>query len=149
MVQIRKAVLDDADGICRVCSAGWRNTYKQIYPEDYIERVIGEYYNPERVRREIMHPDWWDGWLVADKDGIVVGAGGGGMTGPTTGEVFVLYLDPNYRYQGIGTMLLNAITEQQKQQGAREQWVSVGKINQKGIPFYEARGFVCKGERPS
>ncbi|MGG3690400.1 hypothetical protein [Caldifermentibacillus hisashii] len=30
-----------------------------------------------------------------------------------------------------------------------EQWVSVAKGNMKGIPFYEARGFVFQHERAS
>ncbi|MEN1936613.1 GNAT family N-acetyltransferase [Paenibacillus sp. 102] len=54
----------------------------------------------------------------------------------------MLYLNPSRRGEGIGTMLLHAITERQIEQGAIEQWVSVMKGNQKGIPFYEARGFV-------
>ena len=57
------------------------------------------------------------------------------------GEVFVLYLNPSRRNEGIGTMILDAITKQQKEEyNATEQWVSVAKGNQKGIPFYEAKG---------
>ena len=33
--------------------------------------------------------------------------------------------------------------------GAREQWVSVEPENAKGLPFYEARGFEARGERPA
>jgi ribosomal protein S18 acetylase RimI-like enzyme len=62
------------------------------------------------------------------------------MINDTAGEVFVLYLGPNRRNEGIGTMLLEAITKQQKEEyNASEQWVSVQKGNEKGIPFYEAR----------
>ncbi len=45
--------------------------------------------------------------------------------------------------------MLEAMTAQQIAGGAREQWVSVGKGNRKGIPFYEARGFILMGERPT
>jgi ribosomal protein S18 acetylase RimI-like enzyme len=147
MIQVRTAIPEDAKGIIRVCSDGWRETYVGIYPQDYIERVIREYYNFDRVRGEISDPKGWDGWLVAIDSDIIVGAGGGGMVSEKEGEVFVLYLDPKRRGEGIGTLLLNAITEQQKKHGATEQWVSVGKENQKGIPFYLARGFIEKGER--
>jgi ribosomal protein S18 acetylase RimI-like enzyme len=147
-LEIRRAEIRDADGIARVCAAGWRDTYQGMKESERIEAVIAEYYEPERIRREIAAPEGWDGWIVAVEDETVVGAGGGGMTEPGVGEIFVLYLDPTRRGEGIGTLILDAITEQQRAQGAREQWVSVEPENRKGIPFYYARGFEVRGQRP-
>jgi ribosomal protein S18 acetylase RimI-like enzyme len=110
--------------------------------------VIAEYYTPERIRREIAASEGWDGWMVAVEGDTVIGAGGGGMIEPGVGEIFVLYLDPTRRGEGIGTLLLDAITEQQRAQAAREQWVSVEPENTKGLPFYTARGFEERGQRP-
>jgi ribosomal protein S18 acetylase RimI-like enzyme len=148
-ITIRSAEPADANGIARVCAAGWRDTYADIYPPEHIEAVIAEYYTPARIADEIAAPEGWDGWLVAVEDGTVVGAGGGGMIEPTAGEIFVLYLDPARRGEGIGTLLLEAITEQQRDRGAREQWVSVEPENVKGLPFYQARGFEIRGKRPA
>jgi GNAT superfamily N-acetyltransferase len=141
-------VRDDAEGIGRVCAAGWRDTYRGLRTPEEIEAAIAEYYGVDRIRREIAAPEGWDGWVVVVEDGVVIGAGGGGMTGPGVGEVFVLYLDPLRRGEGIGSLLLEAITDQQRLQGAREQWVSVVPDNAKGLPFYLARGFEVRGERP-
>src|SRR5690349_2513764 len=115
---IRRAETHDAEGIARVCAAGWRDTYRGLTEPERIEAVIAEYYAPERIRREIGAPEGWDGWIVAVEDDAVVGAGGGGITEPGVGEVFVLYLDPTRRGEGIGTLLLDEITEQQRAQGA-------------------------------
>jgi GNAT superfamily N-acetyltransferase len=145
---IRRAETHDAEGIARVCAAGWRDTYRGIKEPDRIEAVITEYYAPERIRREIAAPEGWDGWIVAVEDDTVIGAGGGGMIEAGVGEIFVLYLDPIRRGEGIGTLILDAITEQQRAQGAREQWVSVEPENSKGLPFYYARGFEERGQRP-
>ena len=71
------------------------------------------------------------------------------MIEPRVGEIFVLYLDPARRREGIGSLLLAAITEQQRAEGARQQWVSVEPENAKGLPFYRARGFEAAGERPA
>lgn len=71
------------------------------------------------------------------------------MIGDELGEIFVLYVDPQMRNRGIGTKILDAITQQQKAWGAKEQWVSVQKGNQKGTPFYEAKGFSFQHERES
>lgn len=149
MTVVRRADLPDVGGIARVCSEGWRDTYAGIYDAQRIEAVITEFYNPERVAAEVTAPDGWDGWLVAIDDGEVVGAGGGGMIDSDAGEVFVLYLDPQRRREGIGSMLLAAITQQQRAHGAREQWVPVERENEKGLPFYSARGFESAGERPA
>jgi GNAT superfamily N-acetyltransferase len=145
---IRRAETHDAEGIARVCAAGWRDTYRGLKEPERIEAVIAEYYTPERITREIASPEGWDGWIVAVENDIVIGAGGGGMILPGVGEIFVLYLDPTRRGEGIGTLLLEAITEQQRSQGARKQWVSVEPENTKGLPFYYARGFELRGERP-
>jgi ribosomal protein S18 acetylase RimI-like enzyme len=148
-IVVRPAEPRDADAIARVCADAWRDTYEGLYPSRHIESVIAEYYTPERIRGEIEPGEGWDGWLVALDGDAVVGAGAGGITEPAVGEVFVLYLEPGRRREGIGSMLLDAITEQQLVHGAREQWVSVEPENEKGLPFYEARGFTVRGQRPA
>ena len=148
-IVVRGAELGDAEGIARVCAEGWRDTYQGIYSAERIESVIAEYSVPERVAGEIAAPQGWDGWIVALDGSTVVGAGGGGMIEPGMAEIFVLYLDPGRRREGIGTVLLKTITEQQQAQGARKQWVSVEPENRKGLPFYEAHGFQVRGERPA
>ena len=148
-VIIRRAVPRDASGIARVCAEGWRDTYRDIYAPAEIEKVIAEFYTPERITAEIIAPAGWDGWIVAVESGEVIGAGGGGMTAPGVSEIFVLYLDPTRRGEGIGSLLLDAITERQRSQGALEQWVSVEPENEKGLPFYLARGFQVLCNRPA
>ncbi|GGH73596.1 GNAT superfamily N-acetyltransferase [Pullulanibacillus pueri] len=149
MIQIIKADSRHVEGIAKVCSDGYWATYKGIRSEDYIKRIIKEFYNHERIEKEVSETSReWGGYFVAVEEGKVIGAIGGGMIAETAGEVFVLYLKPNRRREGIGTMLLNALTSQQKEVfNATEQWVSVAKGNQKGIPFYEAKGFVSKSEQ--
>lgn len=150
MIHITLANPDHVAGISKVCSDGYWATYRETHSEKYIQGIIEEFYNHDRILKEVseMSRDW-GGYFVALEDGEVLGAIGGGMVGEGIGEVFVLYLNPDRRNEGIGTKLLEALTTQQKKQfNATEQWVSVAKGNQKGIPFYEARGFVVQHERP-
>ncbi|RAZ69615.1 GNAT family N-acetyltransferase [Planococcus maitriensis] len=149
-MEIRKAQPKDAAGIRKVCAAGNRETYPGLLPHQEIERVIEKFYNEQRILHEIDNTSQdWNGWFVAVDEGGVVGAGGGGFTDETVAEVYVLYLDPERKYQGIGTKLLEAITEDQKARGAETQWVAVAKGNQMAIPFYEARGFAFQYEEPA
>ncbi|WP_257348846.1 GNAT family N-acetyltransferase [Pseudalkalibacillus decolorationis] len=147
---VQRAHLQHVEGISKVCTDGYRSTYKESHSKEYIDRINNEFYNFDRISKEITEPgDGWDGWFVALENNEVVGAIGGGMFDQNKGEIYVLYLDPNRRDEGIGTLLLDAFTKVQKEKGATEQWVSVAKGNQKGIPFYEARGFVFHNEQDS
>lgn len=149
-IQVVRADISHVEGIAKVCTDGWLATYEGLHSQEYIDRVIEEYYNHERIHKEVLTNDEnWYGWFVALENGQVVGAIGGGTTGEKCGEIFVLYLDPNRRREGIGTLLVDNFTEIQKEKGIIEQWVSVAKGNEKGIPFYEAKGFVKQSERPS
>lgn len=142
MITICRAKPEHVEGIAQVCSEGYLATYHDIYSKDYIETVIRDFYNINRILDEVTYTNkQWGGYFIALEVDQVVGAGGGGMISDTSGELFVLYVKPDRRNEGIGTLLLQAITNQQRDMGATEQWVSVQKGNQKGIPFYEAKGF--------
>lgn len=148
MISIQKAAEKHIEGIAKVCTDGYWATYDSLYPKEYIERIVTEFYNHQRVLDEVTTiSKEWGGYFVAIENEEVVGAGGGGIISESTGEIFVLYLNPKRRNEGIGTMILEAITKQQKQFGAKEQWVSVTKGNEKGIPFYEAKGFSFKHDK--
>ncbi|OFI45774.1 GNAT family N-acetyltransferase [Floricoccus penangensis] len=148
MIEVVRARPEHVEGIVSVCSDGYRATYVDLHTQEYIEKVISDFYNDERVLKEVENSSKdWGGYFVALDGDQVVGAAGGGMTGDETGELFVIYLDPTRRNEGIGSLLLEAVTDQQKDWGVTTQWVSVVKENQKGIPFYEARGFIFQAEQ--
>jgi ribosomal protein S18 acetylase RimI-like enzyme len=148
---IRQAQPGDEDEIAKVCTEGQWFTYKDIYTKEEIEKIIGKDYTPARISKEIedISPEW-NGYYVAEIEGEIVGAIGGGMTNPNVAEIYVMYLHPDRRNQQIGSKLLNAYTElQQSEYQANEQWVSVAKYNDKGLPFYEAKGFTFVEEQAS
>ncbi|WP_186669882.1 GNAT family N-acetyltransferase [Sporosarcina sp. BP05] len=147
-ITIRRATRNDATAITDILVASQWFTYEKLYSVDYITKLIGQYYSVQRIEQEIVSiNEEWHGYFIAETDGKIVGAIGGGMTSKTAGEVYVFYLDPLMRGMGIGTRLLDFFTKIQKYTyGAHEQWVSVAKGNDYGIPFYEARGFIFQHE---
>ncbi|MHA6260426.1 GNAT family N-acetyltransferase [Sporosarcina sp. CAU 1771] len=145
---IRQATKIDAQAISNVLTRSQWFTYKDLYSKEYIENMIQQYYNIPRIKEEIVSvTNDWHGYFVAEQQGKIVGVIGGGMLNDSTGEVYVFYLKPEIRGQGIGTRLLDFFTKIQKHTyGAKEQWVSVAKGNIYGIPFYEAKGFQFQDE---
>jgi ribosomal protein S18 acetylase RimI-like enzyme len=142
MAVVRAARDEDAASIVDICARGYRRTYPALLSSEFIERMIAEFYHLERVSKEVPAAlPGWLGYQVVEEDGRVLGAAGGGLTAPGTGELFVLYLDPDERGRGLGTLLLDRITGQLRELGATEMWVAALDGNELGIPFYEARGF--------
>ena len=134
-----------------VCSEGFAASSSGLLSSEAIARQIETYYTPARVRGEIESAGAttaWQGYVVAvDPGGSVLGAAGGGVR-EAVGQVHVLYLRLDLRGLGIGTALLDFLTDQQRRAGAREQCVSVTEGNELGIPFYRARGFVERDRVP-
>jgi GNAT superfamily N-acetyltransferase len=147
---LKKAGTEHVAGIAKVCSEGWRATYGYLEDDAYVEQVIEDYYNHDRILKEVTEfSEDWHGYFVVEEEGHVAGAIGGGTTGDGIGEIYVFYMDPDKRGLGIGSKLLSFYTDYQKSLGIKEQWVSAQKGNEKGIPFYEARGFVKQSEKVS
>lgn len=139
---VRESTGDDAERIAEVCATAFQATYESFLPSSYIARSISNYYTVEKVRSDI--PSAWPGWsgyLVAEEQGVVVGAAGGGLLEPATAELYVIYLDPQKRGNGIGTMLLDRFVDAVSEQGAQTLQVHVIEGNNLGTPFYLARGF--------
>ncbi|MEV4278014.1 GNAT family N-acetyltransferase [Actinoplanes xinjiangensis] len=142
MAVVRAARDEDAEAIADICARGYRRTYPALLSSAFIERMIAEFYQVERVSKEVHPaPPGWLGYQVVEEDGRVLGAAGGGLLTPGVGELFVLYLDPDERGRGLGTLLLDRVTGQLRESGATEMWVAALDGNELGIPFYEARGF--------
>ncbi|GKV54659.1 hypothetical protein NCCP2222_06060 [Sporosarcina sp. NCCP-2222] len=148
---IRKAELRDTEEIASLLVKAQWFTYKELYSEPYIQQLIDKYYNINRIREEILEvSDSWHGYYVAVEKGKIAGVIGGGLASEGVGEIYVFYMEPDMRGNGIGTRLLEFYSKLQKHRfNVIEQRVSVAKGNQFGIPFYEARGFIFKEEHIS
>ncbi|WP_240033699.1 GNAT family N-acetyltransferase [Oceanobacillus profundus] len=142
MVTIKRAEMVHVDGIARVCCEGCIETYKGIRSIANIERNNQRFYNHERISKEIGESPGWDGYIVALDHNAVVGAIGGGMLHNEESEVYVLYLDPNRRGEGIGTKLLDFLTTIQREKVLRSNGFLYKKEIGKVFHFTREEGFV-------
>jgi ribosomal protein S18 acetylase RimI-like enzyme len=69
------------------------------------------------------------------------------MTAPDVGELFVLYAEPRLQRRGGGSAVLDFLTRQQREAGARAQEVAVTPGNETALTFYAKHGFALADRR--
>lgn len=140
VISTRHASPADADEIADVHDMSWRSTYRGIIPGLELERMISR-----------RGPDWWaaaiarrSGLLVLEFDECIVGYVSYGKnrvpTIPFRGEVFELYLLPEFQGLGFGRRLFNAARRDLAAHGYGTAVVWALSDNQPALDFYARLG---------
>ncbi len=140
---IRAATIADAAGIARVYVETWRDTYAGVIPDRVLlgmsrRRHAANWTHTLRNRRP------GEAVLVAhDTRTGVVGFGSCGRakyrTLPHEGEVYTLYVLPDYQGRGIGARLLSGLFAELMKSGPRSALIWVLADNPSRF-FYQALG---------
>lgn len=86
-------------------------------------------------------------WLVAEVDGVVAGYVGS-QTVLDAADMMNLAVSPDYRRQGVGQALVNALVEHLRQNKVIALLLEVRVSNAPAITLYERMGFEQVGRRP-
>ena len=127
MIRIRRARRDDSAAIGRVHVETWQATYAGLLP-DRLLAAMSDVRQSAWWSRLLADPGEARGVFVADDEEMgVVGFGScgpvrdppEGLDGTETrvGEVYTLYVEPDFQNQGLGRRLLDALFRQLKAQG--------------------------------
>ena len=85
-------------------------------------------------------------FLVAEKDGVIVGTLGMKKIGSFLGFMKRFYVHPDLHGQGIGKMLLQVMVEWMNENGIRQSLISTGKKEVVAHHLYESLGSIKKCE---
>ena len=150
-MRIRPATIQDAGNMARVKVDTWRSTYSGIVPSAYLESLSCEQIT-ERWRQGILqsrNPDL-AAYVAEEAGGQVVGiARCGPLEGPQragVGQVYVLYVLPEFQRRGVGRGLMQACGRHLVGRGMNSLVVWVLKDNPYRS-FYEGLGGVLTGEK--
>lgn len=127
MIRIRRAVRSDATAIGRVHVETWQATYAGLLPDAMLVR-LSEARQAAGWQRALADPREKRGIFVADDEDMgVVGFGSCGPvrdppdglngTESRVGEVYTLYVEPDFQNIGLGRRLLDAMFRQLKADG--------------------------------
>lgn len=136
----RRAGLQDAPAIAAVHDASWSNAYGGMVPHAALTKMVrrrGEKWWADAIRRATIV-------LVLEIAGKVVGYATLGRnrvrTLPHEGEVYELYLLPEYQGVGLGTRLFLAARGELQRRGMSGAVVWVLADNARAISFYRNAG---------
>ena len=139
-IDIRKAELKDADAIADVHQEAWRGSYSGIIPHRALTRMINR-----------RGPDWWAnairraaGVLVIEIGGEIAGYATVGRNRarelPQQGEIYELYLRPEYQGIGLGSRLFAEARKKLSRSGLRGLVVWALEENSGALSFYQGAG---------
>lgn len=137
---IRRARPADAEALGRIYVEAWRDTYAGMLPDKVLVGMSARR-QATRWGRHISRLKTDEIILVAHIDGEPVGFGSAGLSrsGGTEGEIFTLYVDPNFQGRGVGRLLMDALLEALKDKGCESAMLWVVAANPSRF-FYEAVG---------
>jgi GNAT superfamily N-acetyltransferase len=148
-IRIRPGTPDDARAIAEVHVASWRDAYRGLLPDEYLEKLSVE----EREARRLAwfaDPEPGSGVLVAEEAGRIVGFVSFGPSrdedaSEGIGEVPAIYVDPRAVGTGVGRELFAAATQALREVGFRRATLWVLEANERARGFYEKAGWSWDG----
>lgn len=139
---LRTATESHAEAVQEVARESWHAAYGQFIEPDQIDRIIDEWYAPERlIADDISQPS--RPFFVALIEEAVVGFAEAVPENAEHGiaQLYRIYVAPEYWNQGIGQRLLERIHQELTERGFDRLNLSVFAENNVGVRFYEAMGF--------
>ena len=148
MATIRRARPADAGAIAKVHVETWHNTYAGIIPDGILLGLTEA--GQARSWARHFRADPGQTLVATDDTGTVVGFGSSGRSSsgvaPYEGEVFTLYVLPDFQGQGIGRALLMALFAELRGAGLNAALIWVLAQNPARF-FYHAMGGVLVATR--
>jgi ribosomal protein S18 acetylase RimI-like enzyme len=140
LIEIRRARASDASAVAATHDEAWRSAYQGIIPGAELDKLISR-----------RGPSWWDSTIrkgsritVMQFGDIVAGYANYGRNRAKSlfydGEVYELYLRPEYQGLGFGRRLFSAARKDMQQSGLKSLVVWALSDNEPSIEFYRAMG---------
>ena len=143
MLIIRNAKIDDVNEIISINISGWKDTYKGIFPNEFLDKLDP---NDDSIKKKCQSEI--DKYVVALIDDEIVGIAMYGNNkknyNDSYAEIYALYIKEKYKRQKIGTELVKYIFKKLKNK-YKHVLISTLKENSANI-FYKKIGGIKLGE---
>jgi ribosomal protein S18 acetylase RimI-like enzyme len=137
-IKIRKAVLTDAEGIAKVHVDSWKSTYKNIIPDEFLQKL--SYDRRTDLWKRNLSKEGNYVFVAENNQGEIVGFADCGKRETNnisnSGDLTSIYLLEEYQGKGVGKQLLKQLFNQFEELGFKKVFVEVLEDN-KTRYFYE------------
>lgn len=149
-VKIREAIPTDAKGIATIHVLSWQKTYKGLMPDDYLQSLNIDQ-RTDGWREQINNPTEVGKIFVAEHNGQVVGWTTAGPSRDedafsNTGELYAIYVHPDFEHHGAGSKLMDEALAYLKSQMFTRATLWVLITNQKARDWYQKKGWTEEGK---
>ncbi|KGP71021.1 GNAT family N-acetyltransferase [Pontibacillus yanchengensis] len=139
-MNIRRAVPDDARGIAIVQVDSWKTTYKNVVPDEYLNKMT--YESREQKWKDLISDQAV--FVAETDDGEIIGFSNGGKERSGkypnyNGELYAIYILEAHQRKGLGKLLIEPIIEDLEQNNIFSMIVLVLEENNSRL-FYEFLG---------
>ncbi len=146
---VREANVEDAFGIATVHVRTWQCAYRGQMPDSILDSLSVEKRSIGWAKK-LANPDQGTHSYIALSDGVVVGWCTGGVSRDKditadTGELYGIYVDPDYIGRGVGSILMEKMLHVLNVDGYKKATLWVLDTNVKTRKFYEKKGWVLQG----
>ncbi|MGL4243138.1 MAG: GNAT family N-acetyltransferase [Beijerinckiaceae bacterium] len=144
-IKIRMAEPADAERVAAIHDESWMEAYRGIIPGSHLDKMV-----------QRRGPAWWQTAIakgsriaVLDFDGMPIGYTSYGRNRaaslPYRGEIFELYLKPEFQGLGFGSRLFSAAKRELANHGYTSVVVWCLGENERAVRFYERLGGLLIG----
>lgn len=147
---VRLAEVKDAPQIAIVHIKTWQCAYRGQLPDSYLDNLSVEQ-RTKRWEENLNNPLPKTKTFVAELHGKVVGFASAGPCrdddmSKDTGELLIIYVDPNNMGKGVGSVLLETSLDYLRKLGFEKAALWVLTSNEKTREWYEAKGWKLEGK---
>jgi ribosomal protein S18 acetylase RimI-like enzyme len=151
IIHMRRARAADARAIADVHVRTWREAYHDLLPAEFLAALDVDARERHWGSELAVMPADRMPWL-ADSHGEVVGFASIGPSrdvdaGPATGEIYAIYVVPDFWARGVGADLLRRAEHDLLEHGYTDATLWVLADNERARRFYERAGWWLDGER--
>jgi ribosomal protein S18 acetylase RimI-like enzyme len=147
LVRILGVEPDEAERISQLAAEIWHRHYPGIISDAQIEYMLGQRYDPDRIRTELERNEaWWDKLLV---DEAIAGFASSFVAADEPGDMKLdkLYVHGDYQRKGYGGHLIAHVAERARAMGLRRLSLAVNRHNANAIRAYLKYGFAVRSSR--
>lgn len=144
MVNIRKAILSDVGEIVNIKINGWKIAYENILDSSFLDSMDYDK-NYEKFVNEIENNTSKENYVIEENSSIIGYAKVAILKKEAyDSQIYAIYIRPDVKNKGYGTLLINYIKDYFKQNGCKNMCLWCIEKNEPAKRFYRKQGGIEK-----